>query len=61
MDAPLHQSHMDEQQAQGQLEGMKIGGQRRMRDGDKRGIELLQKLCDQYVCGWLRSMNNIKR
>lgn len=43
MDAPLHQSHMDEQQAQGQWEGLEDGvrTEERVSDRDKRGVELL--------------------
>lgn len=42
MDAPLHQSHMDEQQAQGQWEGLenRARTEDRMSDRDKRGVEL---------------------
>lgn len=42
IDAPHHQSHMDEQQAQGQWDGLEDGGgEDRMKNRDKRGVELL--------------------
>ncbi len=42
MDAPLYQSHMDEQQAQGPLEGLENGVKTEdgIRERDKRGDEL---------------------
>ena len=43
MDALLHQSRMDEQQAQGQWEGVAddVRTAQRMRDRDERSVELL--------------------
>ena len=40
MNASLHQSHMDEQQAQGQQEKLQDGLRTEERMGDKRGVEL---------------------